>query len=501
MIDEIESRVIEDSGKAKPLPPTWRQRVKALFPEQFPFPFSKPHIEYWDWVNAIDANAPRPFVALWPRGRGKSTNLEASIVYLGGLGVRRYAWYVCETQDQADKHIIAIRDMMESDNVGWYFPEIGKPEVTKTGGRTWRRNLLMCANGFGIEAIGLDKAIRGGKLKTQRPDIIALDDIDGKHDTEAATNKKETTITSSILAAGAINCAVMFVQNLIHNDSIAHRLSKPLGEKGAADYLANRIISGPHKAIEGLKYKYDKGKDGLLQWVITAGKSLWKGFTLAICQQEINRGGPTAFKVESQHDVDSDDPLALLSSDILNATRVSSHPPLARSAVGVDPSGGAGQTGIVGGGVALVNDILHGYTILDYTTPKGTPSSEWAIAVLRACYSLNTRQVFVERNFGGDMVTNTIRTAELKDAKGEVVLSGREVVITETNASRGKAVRAEPVASLFQLGRCHHVGHFAELQHQWVQWVPGTSPSPNNLDAEVWLFTGLGMVQLSEAFF
>jgi phage terminase large subunit-like protein len=70
-----------------------------------------------------------------------------------------------------------------------------------------------------------------------------------------------------------------------------------------------------------------------------------------------------------------------------------------------------------------------------------------------------------------------------------VILEGKNIKIVEVSASRGKEVRAQPVSSLFELGKWHHVGRFPELQKQWTQWVPGTKPSPDRLDAEVWLAT------------
>ena len=130
---------------------------------------------------------------------------------------------------------------------------------------------------------------------------------------KATIKKKVEIITTSILPAGAANCAVMFVQNLIHEGSIAHQLSKLPGAEGAADWLAKRIISGPHEAVEGLEYELVNLDDGGIQWRITGGTSKWLGYDLSICEEEINRYGPTSFEVESQHNIDADNPDALLS--------------------------------------------------------------------------------------------------------------------------------------------------------------------------------------------
>lgn len=480
--------------QSEPPPDNWRDRIRAMFPAHVTKPFSPPHVDLWRWAESVTAViTPRPFVAIWPRGRGKSTHAEMIAADLGARGQRNYCLYVCETQEQADKHVSTIQHMLEADTVAQYFPEVGTPRVGKHGSRAWRRSMMTSANGYTVEAIGLDKAIRGQKIDWTRPDLIVFDDIDAKHDTENAVLKKIGTITTSILPAGADNCAVLFCQNLIHVDSVAHSLSKRPDETGGADYLANRIVSGPHQAVEGLAYEFQPQDDGSLLWVITAGTSLWDGFDLDICQAEINRAGPGAFEIESQHEIDTDDPNALLTTEIINACRRSSHPDLYRIAVGVDPTGGTGQCGIIAVGAGRMGKDSHGFTIADYSTPTGASSATWAKAALRCYHAIKADVIVVERNFGGDMAKETIRNAVLTDSDGDVILSGTNVPILEVTASRGKEVRAQPVSTLFELGKMHHVGHFPELQKQWTKWVPGTKPSPDKLDAEVWAVTELGL--------
>lgn len=470
----------------------WRERYPNLFPNHLRHPFSQPHAELLTWADEIELDTtPRPFVAIWPRGRGKSTIAELVAADLGARGKRKYCIYVCETQDQADKHIATIKHVLESEAVTRHFPAVGNPRLTKSGSRTWNRRLMIAENNYSVEAIGLDKAVRGQKIDWVRPDLIILDDIDSKHDTENAVIKKQGTLTTSILPAGADNAAVLFVQNLIHVDSIAHKLSKKPTNQGAADYLADRVISGPHKAVEDLTYEFVQDGD-LIRWQITGGRSLWSGFSLEICEAELNREGPTAFELESQHEIDTDNPHALLTTEILSATRVNSAPDLVQIGVAVDPSGGSGQCGIIGGGRAKVGRDWHGFTLVDASTPKGTPSADWAIEVLRVYHAISADAVIVERNFGGDMAANTIKQAKLYAANGQdVLVDGAQVKIVEVTASRGKEVRAEPVAAVFQQGRGHHVGHFPFLEKQWTQWVPGSKPSPDRLDSEVWLYTWL----------
>ncbi len=59
-------------------------------------------------------------------------------------------------------------------------------------------------------------------------------------------------------------------------------------------------------------------------------------------------------------------------------------------------------------------------------------------------------------------------------------------------ASRGKAVRAEPIATAYEQGKVHHVGVLPVLEDQLVSWDPdGNDASPDRLDALVWCITEL----------
>ena len=492
-----------DSAFALPCPKRWEDRVKVLFPNYFFRPFSDPHREIWDWSSQITLGGfSPPFVAIWPRDRGKSTHAECLVADLGARGVRQSCLYVSGTQDQADKHVATIATILESKEIATYFPEVGVPKQGKNGSRTWKRSVLRANNGFYLEAIGLNKAVRGQKVDWVRPDLLVFDDIDARHDTENAVAKKVEIITSSILEAGdAETCVTLFVQNLIHEGSIATALSKSPDEPGAATYLMGRQVSGPHPAVESLNYKMVEGKNGTIKWVVTEGKSLWEGFDLETVQKEINRVGPTTFMVESQHDITVDHPDALLSSVVFNATRVKDYPDLEVIYVGADPSGGTGACGIVPVGKARVGNRYHGYTLGDWTTPLGTSSATWAVRILACFHAVGADAIVVERNFGGDMCKQTIRAAVLLGEEDEetgipeVLVDGSLVKIIEVTASRGKEVRAQPVAALYELGRAHQVGNNPLLEKQWTRWKPGTKPSPNGLDAEVWAYTRLGLTK------
>ena len=286
------------NGDPELVPPDgWRDWLRALFPRYVVAPFALRHEEFWEWIDSIELTTePLPFIALWPRGGAKSTSAELGVVHVAAKKTRRYVWYVSSTQDKADGHVDNIGSMMESEGIEKYYPELSQRMLGKYGNsKGWRRSRLRAASGFTVDALGLDTGARGVKIEEQRPDMIILDDIDEVNDSFTTTAKKIDTITKTILPSGANgNCAVLFIQNLIHPDSIASQLAD-----GRAEFLANRNISGPFPAIEGLTYaQVDK------RFMITGGTATWEGQNLKICQLQIDKWGLTSFLQEANHDVD-----------------------------------------------------------------------------------------------------------------------------------------------------------------------------------------------------
>lgn len=174
-----------------------------------------------------------------------------------------------------------------------------------------------------------------------------------------------------------------------------------------------------------------------------------------------------------------DNPAALWKREQLEAGRVLKAPDLVRVVVGVDPAISAkdesDETGII---VAGKGADGHAY-VLDDLSLRASPDG-WARAAVTAYHRNSADRIVAEVNQGGDMVENTVRTVD------------RNVAYSAVHASRGKYSRAEPIAALYEQGKVHHVGTFAELEDQQCQWVPGDK-SPDRLDALVWAITALGL--------
>ena len=172
-----------------------------------------------------------------------------------------------------------------------------------------------------------------------------------------------------------------------------------------------------------------------------------------------------------------DTPGALWSQQMLDDHRVAEAPTtLRRLIVGVDPSGGgSAETGVV---VCGRGDNGHAYVVADRSV-RGSPET-WGKRAVAAYHEYRADKIVCERNFGGDMITDVIRNID------------PNVGVKLVTASRGKAVRAEPVVTAYEQGKVHHVGVLPVLEDQLVSWDPDSNDaSPDRLDALVWCITEL----------
>lgn len=449
----------------------WEEWNLQMFPHLYGPGFAPHHGEFWAWIWSLKLHQSQdPFIGIWSRGGGKSTSAEGGTVAAGLTGRRRYCLYVRSTQAMADTSVGNIAALLESPRVEKYYPEHAKRAVSKYGSsKGWRRNRLRTKGGFTVDAIGMDVAARGVKIEDQRPDLIVFDDIDELHDSPLMTTKKAGTITKSLLPAGSPDVAVVGIQNLI----IPHGVFAQLAD-GRADYLLNRSISGPHPAIRDLKTEL-QDRDGKRMPTIISGKPVWVGQDVARCQAMMDVMGLRAFMEECQHAVHEREG-ALWSRNLI--TNIGEAPPLKRIVVAVDPSGGGDDIGIVVAGLGYDG---RGYVLEDVTQKGDLGPLNWGTVTVDTYDSWEADRIIGERNYGGDLIESNI-----KAAAGQ-----RRIPYEHVTASRGKHIRAEPVAALYEDGLVDHIGAFPELEREMTSWVPGDPWSPNRLDALVWALTYL----------
>ena len=173
---------------------------------------------------------------------------------------------------------------------------------------------------------------------------------------------------------------------------------------------------------------------------------------------------------------------ALWSRTAIEAARLREAPPLMRIVVAVDPPAssreGADACGIVAAGVTEAGDA---YVLADESGGGLTPAA-WASRAVRLWRRLEADAIVAEVNMGGEMVRAVI--AECDPA----------VPVIAVRATRGKRLRAEPVAALYEQGRVRHAGCFPALEDEMCDFgLDGLSSgrSPDRLDALVWALTAL----------
>ncbi|MDI7861273.1 terminase family protein [Rhizobiaceae bacterium n13] len=154
---------------------------------------------------------------------------------------------------------------------------------------------------------------------------------------------------------------------------------------------------------------------------------------------------------------------------------------LRRIVVAVDPPATAGAHACCGIVVAGIEASGRAIVLADCSVEGASPAA-WAGAVAKAYRRFDADRVVAEINQGGDMVTAMLRSVD------------ESLPVSTVRAMRGKYLRAEPVAALYEQGRVAHAGRFTALEDQMCDFGPeglSSGRSPDRLDALVWALTAL----------
>ncbi|MFF3547057.1 terminase large subunit domain-containing protein [Streptomyces platensis] len=162
---------------------------------------------------------------------------------------------------------------------------------------------------------------------------------------------------------------------------------------------------------------------------------------------------------------------------------------LTRIVVAIDPSGGDSATNDESGIVAAGRSAAGEYYVLADRSGRHGPNDRGREACLLAL-ELDADAIVVETNYGGDMAKQAV-VQGWEQLQRENLTNGRVAPrIIEVNAKKGKRLRAEPIAQLYEQGLVHHVGELPQLETQMVTWLPGLD-SPDRMDAAVHALTEL----------
>ena len=174
---------------------------------------------------------------------------------------------------------------------------------------------------------------------------------------------------------------------------------------------------------------------------------------------------------------------ALWNTDLIDEARMSddTEKELTQIIVAIDPAVTANADSDETGIVVVGKDSNNEYYVLEDLSGRHS-ADKWGRIAINAFYEWEADRIVAEVNNGGDLVERLIRNIDYN-------VSYRSV-----RATRGKILRAEPIAALYEQRRVHHIGIFPELESQMCSYTGETNSSPDRLDALVW-----GLTELSKS--
>ncbi len=201
-----------------------------------------------------------------------------------------------------------------------------------------------------------------------------------------------------------------------------------------------------------------------------------------VTEMQRRYGGTALGRQELDGEIITEQAGALWRLDWIDQMRMAVAPPLGRIVVAVDPpvtsTANSDACGIV---VAGIGEDGRAYVIADRTI-QGRVPHVWARAAIAAYRDFKADRIVAEANQGGDMVVSVLQQVDAV------------VPITKVHATRGKWLRAEPIAALYAEGRVVHVGLLEQLEAQMLRFGAdgsGRARSPDRVDALVWALTAL----------
>ncbi len=207
--------------------------------------------------------------------------------------------------------------------------------------------------------------------------------------------------------------------------------------------------------------------------------NLARGFLKAM---ERRYAGTRLGRQELDGELIEDRPDALWSRAMIEAACSVKAGPPGRIVVAVDPPAGSRRSADACGIVAAGLDGEGRAIVLADATVQGVKPHDWALRAVSLFHDFEADCIVAEVNQGGDMVTSVIRQVD------------PTVPVRAVRATRGKWLRAEPVAALYEQGRVNHAARFGALEDEMCDFAPSglsSGRSPDRLDALVWALTDL----------
>mgnify|MGYP001382839216 CR=1 FL=1 len=305
---------------------------------------------------------------------------------------------------------------------------------------------------------------RGGALTGTPIDIGIIDD----------PIKDRAEAMSLVIREGLWSWYQDVFETRLHNDSQQILIQTRWHEDDLAGKLLKRDSDWDVVILEAIKehnYEYDPREKGEVLW--DSKHSLERIL-------KIKETSPITFNSLYQQSPKPLDSIGIYwNKQIIDRQRIDVKPELSKIVVAIDPATTSTKESDETG-ISIVGKSTNGHIyILDDLSGKYTPN-EWANIALKAAKEHGATSIVAEKNQGGDMVESVIRQLD------------KTIRIKLVTATKGKAVRAEPVYSLYEQGKVWHLGYLHKLEYQMITFNPDFNPeSPDRVDAMVWGVTEL----------
>lgn len=399
-----------------------------------------------------------------PRGHNKSTFVTLGyVLYRAAEHFEPFTLIVSDTKDQAVDHLGNIqKELLENEALIRDYPHLRLPAAKDYRKKKVQKKTsdIITLGGLIFKARGAGQSLRGVRVGNKRPTLIVADDLENDEQVlnPDQRDKLERWFTKSLSnLPGAIGAQLIVIGTILHRKSL---LAKLVHKEHFPAY-----IKRTYRAI------------------MENGQALWPGaWTLEKLKVKKLDIGSRAFSSEYMNEP-VDEGSTLIKSAWINENRrevgLVKLENLERIIVAVDPSVAEDPTDECG--IIAAGSINRSGYILEDNSLKASPAT-WARVVLDTYYRLKANFIVAEKNNGGDLVVQNLRS----------VLKPFEQLppVVLVWASRGKQKRFEPVATLYERGEVHHVGTFEKLEDELTSWIPGMK-SPNRFDAASWALTEL----------
>lgn len=205
---------------------------RFYLPHHFEKPPSRMHEELYVLLDGLTARPGARVAIAAPRGSAKSTLVSlAFVLWSICCGRYRFIVLISDTAEKAAEFLEHVKhELVQNDRLVEAYPEVCEPGKRAPRFPRWRDNEIVTHNGIKVLALGYGQNIRGRRNVESRPDLLVLDDVESRENTNTpeARQKVDEWFNKSIMKSGTKTTQVIVVGTIQHYDSLLARLTNRL---------------------------------------------------------------------------------------------------------------------------------------------------------------------------------------------------------------------------------------------------------------------------------